>query len=585
MTSFLIESYQNLRQSSMDLVVILLQQLVRQTGTYSINNDFLNSTSVAIEPMIPAFEPTTNAVRVNVLWFASLVLSLVSASFGILVKQWLREYLAGEYTSPQARLRIRHFRNPGLEHWKVFEIAAILPVLLQLSLALFLIGLCFFTLDVHDTIGHTTLPLVAGWAFLFISASFAPSLSPRCPYKTTLLKSVMKHIRLRLFRIVEFVRAALHWSTDSLIQVSGEWTYKLLAYDEEDAVLNEKNDVDILIAVDSIQSDEYLLSVMWDALQQTQVESADLVTFLLKAIGHRIQHDVTAFSSGFMDLKKLPKRTVTSIMTMVSDVLKTEINRQSPTNISKVIVWSQWMKDCVYILLAETNAPLTAPVNYMLTLCLTDEVRRKVFFSFIHERFPDPIVFSHVLGRLRGGLLLLTGDAMLSALQNLTQEYFCVNHNAVHNKLLDVLRDHPEIAPDHLQYLVDILIDALTNEMKPNMYWHPFLLDELDTILELSSNASWRDSVVKLVQTMLIQPRNTAIYIRYPMALYNSIPGIKANALELFVDAVLASNVSGKSYHTSITCIIYMLTFDPSRTPHNLTQLQGRRQLAMARAP
>ncbi|KAI0689393.1 hypothetical protein BC835DRAFT_1232096, partial [Cytidiella melzeri] len=191
MTAFLIESYQALIQDPSDVMIALMQQMVMQTQSYTFNSGFLNSTT-PLNLQRPPFTPTINAVRVNVLWFASLVLSLISASFGILVKQWLREYLAGEYTSPQARLRVRHFRNPGLSDWKVFEIAGILPLLLQLSLALFLVGLCFFTAEVHNSVGHTTLPLVAGWAFLLIAASVAPVLSPRCPYKTTLLKSIMR---------------------------------------------------------------------------------------------------------------------------------------------------------------------------------------------------------------------------------------------------------------------------------------------------------------------------------------------------------------------------------------------------------
>ncbi|KAI0797270.1 hypothetical protein BC629DRAFT_258597 [Irpex lacteus] len=86
------------------------------------------------------FQPSSADIRVNVLWFASLLFSLIAASFGILVKQWLREYMAVQNTSPQARLRLRHLRYPELAKWKVFEIAALLPLILQLSLSLFLLG-------------------------------------------------------------------------------------------------------------------------------------------------------------------------------------------------------------------------------------------------------------------------------------------------------------------------------------------------------------------------------------------------------------------------------------------------------------
>ncbi|KAI0690207.1 hypothetical protein BC835DRAFT_1281393, partial [Cytidiella melzeri] len=142
MTAFLVESYAALSRDPNDLMIILLQQVALQLATNSY--------------------PSVNAVRVNVLWLASSTPSLVSASYGILVKQWLHNYLARKYTSPQARLRVRHFRNPGPEHWKVFEIATKLLLLLQPALALLLIGLCIFTAEVHSSIGHTTVPVVAG---------------------------------------------------------------------------------------------------------------------------------------------------------------------------------------------------------------------------------------------------------------------------------------------------------------------------------------------------------------------------------------------------------------------------------------
>ena len=240
MTAFLVESYQDLKEDPTTVIIDLLQQLTTQTHTYALSATFVNSTVAPLVKSRPAFKPSVTAVRVNVLWFASLTLSLVSASFGILVKQWLREYLAGEYTSPQARLRIRQFRNPGLSDWKVFEIAALLPLLLQLALALFLIGLCFFTLDVHSSVGHATIPLVAGWAFLFVAASFAPALSPRCPYKTTLLKSITRYLRRRLYNLICLGRKALRVSQDFEWRLPVKWSFRILNYDEEDVVGMQK---------------------------------------------------------------------------------------------------------------------------------------------------------------------------------------------------------------------------------------------------------------------------------------------------------------------------------------------------------
>lgn len=183
-----------------------LLQLVAQTASYQLHGVSLNATA----PMPPApapFQPSPTDIRVNVLWFASLLFSLITASFGILVKQWLREYLAVDNPSPQARLRVRHLRYPQLAAWQVFEIAAVLPLLLQLSLGLFFTGMCYFTASVHSSIGHTSLPLVTGWAFCFIAATLMPIFFPLCPYRTTILKSLMPLVHRHVQDLVN--RAAM----------------------------------------------------------------------------------------------------------------------------------------------------------------------------------------------------------------------------------------------------------------------------------------------------------------------------------------------------------------------------------------
>ena len=140
--------------------MIAVRQLVAQTSSYQSQGDVFNSTAPPL--LLQPFQASVLDIKVNVLWFASLLCSLITASFGILVKQWLREFLAAENPSPLARLRVRHLRYPQLSWWKVFEIAAVLPLLLQLSLALFFAGLCYFTASVHSSVKCTTLPLVLG---------------------------------------------------------------------------------------------------------------------------------------------------------------------------------------------------------------------------------------------------------------------------------------------------------------------------------------------------------------------------------------------------------------------------------------
>lgn len=131
MAYFVTESYTMLQTDSGSEMVSLLRQVV--AANYTVTANYVNSTVPV--PVNPTSKLPLWALHVNELWFASLICSLATASIGILVKQWLKEYLSSARISPQERLRTR----------MVFEIAAALPILLQVSLGLFFMSLCFFT--------------------------------------------------------------------------------------------------------------------------------------------------------------------------------------------------------------------------------------------------------------------------------------------------------------------------------------------------------------------------------------------------------------------------------------------------------
>ncbi|KAI0758425.1 hypothetical protein BC629DRAFT_1116949 [Irpex lacteus] len=139
LSAFLVAAYPALQPDMSTMILYSLDRIATQTAGYNMSGGNLVATS-SLPPIPPPFRPADSNIRVNILWFASLIISLMTASFGMLVKQWLRESLAVEVPSPQARLRIRHFREPQIKHWKVYEIAACLPLLLQLSLGLFFVG-------------------------------------------------------------------------------------------------------------------------------------------------------------------------------------------------------------------------------------------------------------------------------------------------------------------------------------------------------------------------------------------------------------------------------------------------------------
>lgn len=301
LSAFLLASLPALRPDPNDRMLAVLDRIALQSASYSFQQGVLTTMAPPAQTSTP-FEPSADDVRVNVLWFASLLLSLITASFGILVKQWLREFLAVDVPSPQARLRIRHFRAPAVESWKVFEIAAALPLLLQLSLGLFFIGLCYFTRSVHSSIGYTTIPLVAGWAFCIFTSTFLPIFFPRCPYKTRLLRRLVRssyHYLNTTMRTVpslawsRFLRSYASWDRQvwKLIwNVASNAHRYLQRVDEVRAVSSHAMDMQILASVDAIQSDDELLrSAILESVTQIQPSSKSIIDLIYRVLEHRLQ--------------------------------------------------------------------------------------------------------------------------------------------------------------------------------------------------------------------------------------------------------------------------------------------------------
>ncbi|KAJ3555805.1 hypothetical protein NM688_g2370 [Phlebia brevispora] len=316
LTAFLIESYKALQEDPQHTMVQLLQQMTTQS--YEFNGRFLNSTSPASSS--DPFQAPTWAIRVNVCWFSSLFLSLSTASYGILVKQWLREYLSTDRTSHQERIRIRHFRHQGVEEWRLYDIAAVLPLILQISLALFFVGLCFFTAAVHPSIRTTSVVLVSAWAAFIVFAILAPLLSARCPFKTPLLKTVFSRLRPRLLGIMPFLMRymASLWSdsnegsTESAsipLQVPLKSPYSRDSADiaflqdlsrryvlTENASVREEKDIrnsdlsDLIIFrnVDTIFLDDDLLAMMREALRRKSPSCYEVFRFVVSIVQGRL---------------------------------------------------------------------------------------------------------------------------------------------------------------------------------------------------------------------------------------------------------------------------------------------------------
>ncbi|KAI0076112.1 hypothetical protein K474DRAFT_1598643, partial [Panus rudis PR-1116 ss-1] len=84
LTAFTIESYRQLQPDPTNTTAFLLVAIAGQLNRTLVDGTLANSFQPS--PVSPSSR------MVNGLWFTSLFLSLVTASLGMLAKQWLREY-------------------------------------------------------------------------------------------------------------------------------------------------------------------------------------------------------------------------------------------------------------------------------------------------------------------------------------------------------------------------------------------------------------------------------------------------------------------------------------------------------------
>ncbi|KZV98418.1 hypothetical protein EXIGLDRAFT_565883, partial [Exidia glandulosa HHB12029] len=141
-TAFLIESYKSLQLDSGAYTANVLFALLNQTSP-------LSARTLPLPPTLDA-SPTSLSRWINGLWFTSLVLALAVALLCILVKQWIGEYVARNSASAHnardwARRHQVYFQ--ALSRWPVGQLVSVLPLMLHISLFLFIAGVAAFLWD------------------------------------------------------------------------------------------------------------------------------------------------------------------------------------------------------------------------------------------------------------------------------------------------------------------------------------------------------------------------------------------------------------------------------------------------------
>ncbi|KAI0324498.1 hypothetical protein GY45DRAFT_1349391 [Cubamyces sp. BRFM 1775] len=168
LTTFIIESYQDLQP---DPTTTLLQSILDELHAN-------HNTSTTSRSRDAQFQATQSAIRVNVYWFSSLILSLATALIAILAKQWVNYLLAGLSPVPSARARHRQYRIDGMHKWRLPNLLSFFPILLHIALLLFFAGLVDFVWDLNTTLAAICAFLVCTACLAYVIANilaYSPS--------------------------------------------------------------------------------------------------------------------------------------------------------------------------------------------------------------------------------------------------------------------------------------------------------------------------------------------------------------------------------------------------------------------------
>ncbi|KAJ3500133.1 hypothetical protein NLJ89_g9926 [Agrocybe chaxingu] len=166
-TTFIIESYKDLRPDPNETTVILLTRIVAR-----LDNVTNGSASPLISDEAIPFSPSS--VAVNVFWILSLVVSLTTMLIGIVASQWLREHQhLPAHFSAEETFGLLSMRTKMVEKWGMGTFFSSLPVLLEVALVLFFLGLAEFLRSLG--VNQVTIPVIVviSLAFLFLLVTTA----------------------------------------------------------------------------------------------------------------------------------------------------------------------------------------------------------------------------------------------------------------------------------------------------------------------------------------------------------------------------------------------------------------------------
>lgn len=219
LTAFVVQTYPMLTQddsaTTNQLLALSVSTQLRTTGT--IIPSAINSTLTSLLDTTPSM-PSPAARAINALFFISLILSIASAFFGILCKQWIREYLKwnSALALPRENVLVRQDRIEAWEAWNVAAMISSIPALLELAMMLFLCGIVILLWTLDDIVAIIITTCTA--MFMIAAAAFTllPVIYKNCPYKSPTAWACVAAYEAAGRSFFDILQAVFSWLADTL---------------------------------------------------------------------------------------------------------------------------------------------------------------------------------------------------------------------------------------------------------------------------------------------------------------------------------------------------------------------------------
>jgi hypothetical protein len=197
LSAFLIELLRRLEPDPMDIiqdVLIYQTQMMRNSS---------------LGPYVPAdFSPPEHIVVVNALFYASLGVMILAAFIAMLVKSWVREFDRGlrGMSIQEQRAKTREFRYLGMERWDLPGIVRVLPLLIQISLLQFSIGLVWFLFHISISSFFVTTAIFGLGILFYAITTFISVVATSSPFHSPVsrdLATLYRQVHDYLFTMID----------------------------------------------------------------------------------------------------------------------------------------------------------------------------------------------------------------------------------------------------------------------------------------------------------------------------------------------------------------------------------------------